>query len=61
MVIGCVFCVRCAKSKGRVSRGETKVAVEHGLHVASDVGVFSFCGYYVLVECVNVGLCSFYG
>lgn len=57
MVVGCVFCVRCELRAGE----ETKVAVEFGLRVASDVGLFSFCGYCGLLECVDIGFFSFYG
>jgi hypothetical protein len=38
-----------------------KVAVELGLWLASDIGFFSFCGYCVLLERVDIGLFSLYG
>jgi hypothetical protein len=50
-----------AEGKGKVSRGGNKVAVQLGLQVASDVGMFSFCDYCGLLECVEIGLFSFYG
>ena len=54
-----VLCQVWAEGKGKVSRGETKVAVEVGLRVASDVGLFSFCGHCGLLGCVDIGCLLF--